>query len=87
MRILLLIFLMNVVWLAGNAQSQNYDLRNWPKGSSPTEIGNRIVERFLKTSNSQYIEVCQGINIKNSREHYMTRKRIVGDLHGQAPVL
>lgn len=32
-------------------------------------------------------EVCEGTNIKNSREHYMTRKRIVGDLHGQAPVL
>jgi rhamnogalacturonyl hydrolase YesR len=32
-------------------------------------------------------EVCEGTNIQNSREHYMTRKRIVGDLHGQASVL
>lgn len=32
-------------------------------------------------------EVCEGTNIKNSREHYMNRKRITGDLHGQAPLL
>ncbi len=28
-----------------------------------------------------------GTNIKNDRNHYMQRKRIVGDLHGQAPLL
>ena len=32
-------------------------------------------------------EVCEGTDIQNNREHYMKRKRIVGDLHGQAPVL
>jgi len=32
-------------------------------------------------------EVCAGTNIKNSRDHYMNRPRIVGDLHGQAPLL
>ena len=32
-------------------------------------------------------EVCAGTNIKNSREHYLNRLRIVGDLHGQAPLL
>lgn len=32
-------------------------------------------------------EVCEGTNIKNSREHYLTRRRIVGDLHGQAPYI
>jgi rhamnogalacturonyl hydrolase YesR len=32
-------------------------------------------------------EVCEGTNIKNDRQHYMTRKRITGDLHGQAPLL
>lgn len=32
-------------------------------------------------------EVCAGTNIQNSREHYMNRPRIVGDLHGQAPLL
>lgn len=32
-------------------------------------------------------EVCEGTNTQNDREHYLTRKRIVGDLHGQAPLL
>lgn len=32
-------------------------------------------------------EVCEGTNIKNSHEYYLSRKRIVGDLHGQAPLL
>ena len=32
-------------------------------------------------------EGCEGTNIKNDRNHYMQRKRIVGDLHGQAPLL
>ena len=32
-------------------------------------------------------EVCKGTNIKNSREYYMNRPRIVGDLHGQAPLI
>ena len=32
-------------------------------------------------------EVCRGTSIKNSRDHYMNRPRIVGDLHGQAPLL
>ena len=38
-------------------------------------------------SNDNVREVCMGTNIKNSRQHYMTRPRIVGDLHGQAPYI
>lgn len=38
-------------------------------------------------SKDELTEVCAGTNIKNSREHYMTRPRITGDLHGQAPLL
>ena len=37
--------------------------------------------------NDELTEVCEGTNIKNDRDHYMQRKRIVGDLHGQAPLL
>lgn len=37
--------------------------------------------------NDELTEVCAGTNIKNSREHYLTRPRIVGDLHGQAPLV
>jgi rhamnogalacturonyl hydrolase YesR len=32
-------------------------------------------------------EVCQGTNKENSRQYYLDRKRITGDMHGQAPVL
>lgn len=38
-------------------------------------------------SDDELTEVCEGTNIKNDRNHYMQRKRIVGDLHGQAPLL
>jgi rhamnogalacturonyl hydrolase YesR len=38
-------------------------------------------------SDDELTEVCEGTNIKNDRNHYLQRKRIVGDLHGQAPVL
>ena len=32
-------------------------------------------------------EVCEGTNKKNDRQYYLDRKRNVGDLHGQAPIL
>ncbi len=38
-------------------------------------------------SNDELTEVCEGTNIKNDHDYYLQRKRIVGDLHGQAPVL
>lgn len=38
-------------------------------------------------NDDELTEVCEGTNIKNDRNHYMQRKRIVGDLHGQAPLL
>ncbi|MEI6680062.1 MAG: glycoside hydrolase family 88 protein [Mariniphaga sp.] len=38
-------------------------------------------------ADDELTEVCEGTNIKNERDHYMQRKRIVGDLHGQAPLL
>ncbi len=32
-------------------------------------------------------EVCEGTNKKNDRQYYLDRKRNIGDLHGQAPLL
>jgi unsaturated rhamnogalacturonyl hydrolase len=32
-------------------------------------------------------EVCEGTNKKNDEQYYLDRKRNVGDMHGQAPVL
>jgi unsaturated rhamnogalacturonyl hydrolase len=37
--------------------------------------------------NADVREVCQGTNKKNDVQYYMDRERIVGDMHGQAPVL
>ena len=32
-------------------------------------------------------EVCEGTNKRNDRQYYLDRKRNIGDMHGQAPVL
>jgi unsaturated rhamnogalacturonyl hydrolase len=32
-------------------------------------------------------EVCEGTNKKNDRRYYLDRRRMTGDMHGQAPVL
>ncbi len=37
--------------------------------------------------NGDLKEVCEGTNKKNDKQYYFDRKRIVGDLHGQAPIL
>lgn len=37
--------------------------------------------------NGDMREVCEGTNKKNDRQYYLDRKRVTGDLHGQAPVL
>jgi len=36
------------------AQNEELDLRHWPKGSSPADIGKRIVNKFLSTPHSLY---------------------------------
>ncbi len=37
--------------------------------------------------NAELHEICEGTNKKNDYQYYIDRKRNVGDLHGQAPVL
>jgi unsaturated rhamnogalacturonyl hydrolase len=37
--------------------------------------------------NGDVKEVCEGTNKKNDKQYYLDRKRVVGDLHGQAPIL
>jgi rhamnogalacturonyl hydrolase YesR len=32
-------------------------------------------------------DVCEGTNKKADRQYYLDRKRVTGDLHGQAPVI
>lgn len=37
--------------------------------------------------NNDITEVCEGTNKKNDLQYYLDRKRNIGDLHGQAPIL
>ena len=37
--------------------------------------------------NDDITEVCEGTNKQNDRQYYLDRKRNIGDLHGQAPLL
>jgi rhamnogalacturonyl hydrolase YesR len=37
--------------------------------------------------NGDMHNVCEGTNKKDNRQYYLDRKRNVGDMHGQAPVL
>lgn len=38
-------------------------------------------------NNSDVKDVCEGTNKKNDKQYYFDRKRVTGDLHGQAPIL
>jgi unsaturated rhamnogalacturonyl hydrolase len=38
-------------------------------------------------ADSDVTEVCEGTNKKNDHQYYLDRKRNIGDLHGQAPIL
>lgn len=39
---------------AGCGSTENHDLTKWPEGSSPTEIGLRLTERYLATPHTMY---------------------------------
>jgi len=38
-------------------------------------------------ANGNLSEVCEGTNKLNDRKYYPDRRRITGDMHGQAPAL
>jgi rhamnogalacturonyl hydrolase YesR len=50
----LLFILLLLVAIGLTAKPKEYDLKHWPKGKSPDEIGIRIAEKFLKTAHSKY---------------------------------
>jgi rhamnogalacturonyl hydrolase YesR len=37
--------------------------------------------------NAEITDICEGTGTKNDRQYYLSRKRLIGDMHGQAPVL
>jgi rhamnogalacturonyl hydrolase YesR len=61
----------------------------WLKESDYAPVARKgwlgLVSRI--NSDDEVIDVCEGTNIKNDRDHYVNRKRIVGDLHAHAPLL
>jgi hypothetical protein len=38
-------------------------------------------------ANGDIRDVCEGTNKNNDLQYYLDRKRLTGDLHGEAPVL
>jgi hypothetical protein len=59
----------------------------WPKSGMPQEISQRVAEWIVASAHSSFSTNKEGTNKKNSLQRYLTRKRNVGDMHGQAPVL
>jgi len=48
-------FLIALLMTAGTqAKPKDYDLKHFPKGKTPLEIGTRIAEKYLKTPHSRY---------------------------------
>lgn len=45
-----------------------------------------LCSTYLDSNNDMH-EICEGTNKKNDRQYYLDRKRITGDLHGQAPMI
>ena len=49
--------------------------------------GNDGIWHQLIDENDELTEVCEGTGDKDDYQYYIDRKRIVGDLHGQAPMI
>ena len=45
-----------------------------------------LCSTYLDSNNDMH-EICEGTNKKNDHQYYLDRKRITGDLHGQAPMI
>ena len=54
MKNVILLNLIVLFCLSTQARPKEYDLKNFPKGQTPKEIGSRIAEKFLNTAHSRY---------------------------------
>jgi unsaturated rhamnogalacturonyl hydrolase len=61
----------------------------WLDGTTYAPAARKAWLALIKYINTDgdITEVCEGTNKKNDLQYYLDRKRNVGDLHGQAPVL
>src|SRR5664279_4412106 len=50
----LLLLALIIGFTCNSIRSQINDLKNFPRGSTPKEIGNRLSERFIPTNHSMY---------------------------------
>lgn len=50
----LLVQVLLTAFIVTSAKSQSYDLKHFPKGSEPQEIGVKLTERFLQTPHSHW---------------------------------
>jgi unsaturated rhamnogalacturonyl hydrolase len=63
--------------------------QGWLQGSRYTQAARKGWLGLISylNSDSDVREVCEGTNKQNDYRYYLERKRNVGDLHGQAPIL
>ena len=63
--------------------------RGWLDADEYAPIAREAWKQLLTYLDENYDikEVCQGTNIGHTEEYYLARKRVIGDLHGQAPML
>lgn len=63
--------------------------RGWLDSDIYAPIAREAWLRLLNyiDADSDVTDVCQGTNVGTTRQYYMDRKRVTGDLHGQAPLL
>ncbi|MBC8005997.1 MAG: glycosyl hydrolase, partial [Verrucomicrobia bacterium] len=54
MKISLSLILIVLFFFSASAKPKEYDLKSFPKGQTPQEIGTRIAEKFLHTAHSRY---------------------------------
>src|SRR5512133_1446967 len=47
-------------FMSTNGQTKNYNLKKWPAGSSPQEIGTRIAEKYLDSPHTLYGNLLSG---------------------------
>lgn len=63
--------------------------QGWLDTGKYTPIAREAWLRLLTyiNENNDITEVCIGTNVGTTRQYYLNRERLVGDLHGQAPLL
>ena len=84
---MLLLVVVAVAGAVGGAGAVSSVFDPWPKSGMPQEISQRVAGWIVASPHSSFSTNKEGTSKKNSLQRYLTRKRNVGDMYGQAPVL